>query len=77
MGDLMDLKMTRPVLMGACLLIAAPAFAQAQNDPSRDPVKTEVWKPVPAVVAAPSGAAPSDAVVLFGGKDLSAWESEQ
>lgn len=70
-------KMTRPFLMAACLLAAAPAFAQASDDPSRDPKTTEVWKPVPAIVATPPGRAPSDAIVLFDGKDLSAWESEQ
>ena len=69
--------MSRSILMASCVLIAAPAFAQAQVDPSRDPAKTEVWKPVPAVVATPRDAAPSDAVVLFHGKDLSAWEGEQ
>jgi len=37
---------------------------------------TEVWEPVPATVATPENAAPSDAVVLFDGTDLAAWESE-
>lgn len=69
--------MTRPLLMAACLLAAAPAFAQSSGDPARDPTRTEVWTPVPAVVATPAGGAPSDAIVLFGGKDTSAWESEQ
>ncbi|KLD69310.1 3-keto-disaccharide hydrolase [Xanthomonas pisi] len=69
--------MTRPLLMAAGLLAAAPAFAQASGDPSRDPTKTEAWTPVPAIVATPPGGAPSDAIVLFDGKDLSAWESEQ
>jgi hypothetical protein len=73
----MGSKMTRPMLMTACLLAAAPASAQTSDDPSRDPARTEVWKPVPAVVATPKDAAPSDAVVLFDGKDLSAWEGEQ
>lgn len=63
----------KPVVMAACVLAAAPVSAQVRDDPA----KTEVWKPVPAVVATPEGAAPSDAVVLFDGKDLSAWESEQ
>ena len=37
--------------------------------------KTEVWEPVPPKVTAEPGKAPSDAIVLFDGKDLSAWES--
>jgi len=69
--------MTRPLLLAACLLAAAPAFAQSSGDPARDPSRTEVWTPVPAVVATPVGGAPSDAIVLFDGKDTSAWESEQ
>ena len=35
---------------------------------------TEVWQPVPAVVSAPAGSVPSDAIVLFDGKNLDAWE---
>ncbi len=60
------------IAMLACALAAVPAYAQTQGDPA----KTEVWKPVPAAVATPVGAAPSDAVVLFDGKDLSAWDGE-
>jgi len=41
-----------------------------------DPVATEVWEPVPRVVSSPSDQfLPSDAVVLFDGKDVSAWKS--
>jgi hypothetical protein len=79
MGDqLMDhaMKIT-PLLIAAGVLAAAPAFAQANTEPTRDPAKTEVWTPVPATVATPPGKAPSDAIVLFDGKDASAWESEQ
>jgi hypothetical protein len=41
------------------------------------PEDTEVWKPVPAVVTPgkTSADAPSDAVILFNGKDLSQWVS--
>ena len=69
--------MIRPALITAGLLAAASAFAQDSADAVRDPKKTEVWTPVPATVATPPGKAPSDAIVLFDGKDLSAWESEQ
>ncbi|WP_251006336.1 DUF1080 domain-containing protein [Stenotrophomonas sp. ISL-67] len=69
--------MTRSLLMTACLLAAVPVLAQAGGAPTRDPTKTEVWKPVPATVATPPGGAPSDAIVLFDGKDVSAWEAEQ
>lgn len=69
--------MTRPLLMAACLLASAPALAATKGDPARDPALTEAWTPEPAIVATPPGGAPSDAVVLFDGKDTSAWEAEQ
>ncbi len=69
--------MTRPLLMAACLLAAAPAWAAPKGDPARDPATTEAWTPEPAIVATPPGGAPSDAIVLFDGKDTSAWEAEQ
>ncbi|MCT4541822.1 DUF1080 domain-containing protein [Pseudomonas aeruginosa] len=69
--------MTRPLLMAACLLAAAPALAAPKGDPARDPATTEAWTPEPAIVATPPGGAPSDAIVLFAGTDTSAWEAEQ
>lgn len=55
------------------LLMASSALAQAK------PEDTEVWKPVPVVVApaAMPGGAPSDAIVLFDGRDLGQWVSSQ
>lgn len=45
----------------------------------KDPKTTEVWAPEPKVItpAAKAGDAPSDAIVLFNGKDGSAWEHEK
>ncbi len=53
----------------------APAGAQAPGAPK--PVDTEVWDPVPRVVAPGTtpGAAPDDAIVLFDGKNLDQWVS--
>lgn len=65
---------TRAILLAGGVLAGAVALA---HDPAADPAKTEAWTPVPAVVATPVGAAPSDAVVLFDGSGLAAWESEQ
>lgn len=36
---------------------------------------TEIWEPVPRVVAAPEGQPPSDAIILFDGSNLDGWES--
>ncbi len=48
-----------------------------EDDMPPDPKVTEVWFPVPARVSpgAAPGAAPSDAVVLFDGRNLDAWKS--
>lgn len=42
-----------------------------------DPKATEVWDPVPKkITPGKNGAAPSDAIVLFDGTNLNAWESQ-
>jgi hypothetical protein len=55
----------------------APAAAPAAQ-PAGDPKLTEVWEPVPKVVTPPPAPAtpappPSDAIVLFDGKNLDEW----
>lgn len=52
---------------------SAPAAATAK------PEDTEVWEPVPKIVTpgATSSAAPSDAIILFDGKNLDEWVSAQ
>jgi hypothetical protein len=59
---------------GAVLFTAAFAMAQA---PAGKPEDTEQWTPVPAVITpgATSAAPPSDAIVLFDGKNLDQWVS--
>jgi hypothetical protein len=58
------------------MLIGIPSLSLwAQRDRMK-PEDTEVWEPEPAMVTPGSNnAAPSDAIVLFDGTDLSAWES--
>jgi len=68
----------------ACLLLAAsPVLAQAPIDPEGIP-QHDLNRPQPAVVtpvagvpATVPGRPPSDAVVLFDGKGLSAWKSQK
>lgn len=58
--------------MGRLILLAGfVAALQTQGDPK----ETEVWEPVPPVVdPGEAGSPPSDAIVLFGGSDLSDWQ---
>lgn len=64
----------KPILALAALLLTLPCTAQ--QAPAPDPKDTEVWSPEPArVVPASATRAPSDAIVLFDGKDLREWVS--
>lgn len=60
------------VLLAACALTA-----NAQQ--TMKPQDTEVWEPVPAVVTPGKspGDAPSDAIILFDGKNLNQWVSSR
>ena len=60
-------------------IIAVAASLAAQEASKMKPEDTEVWSPEPKVVTpgASSTAAPSDAIVLFDGKNLDEWVSSQ
>jgi hypothetical protein len=70
---------TRRTVVNLAILsgtLLSPLIHTAQSQqPQGDPKLTEVWEPVPRVVAPGVGtAAPSDAIVLFNGKHLSEWQ---
>lgn len=62
------------VVAGVSMITSAAATNDRQTREAQA-AKTEVWEPVPEVVTARPGQPPSDAIVLFDGNDLSAWES--
>jgi alpha-3'-ketoglucosidase len=70
--------MKAPAALAVLLLASVAASAAAQGGNPR-PEATEVWKPVPRVVTPGRTdlAAPSDAIVLFDGRDESQWVSAQ
>ena len=67
-------------LLVPALILVAAAHAQNAAHPARPPMPkpdaTDQWTPVPPVVNVPAATGiPSDAIVLFDGKNLNAWES--
>lgn len=63
----------------AMAMCASPVFAQddaAREERRRQAAETEYYEPVPPTVQAPAGAPPSDAVVLFDGSSLDAFEAD-
>lgn len=56
-------------------LFATAGVLYAQQTSKAKPEETEVWEPVPKVVTPGDtcGAAPSDAIILFDGKNLDEW----
>jgi hypothetical protein len=58
------------------LITTAISFTTfAANSQSRNPKDTEVWTPIPKIIAAPTDPqlAPADAIILFNGKNLDEW----
>jgi len=71
---MMRIPVSKLLLSAALLATVAPLFAQTPAAPK--PEETEVWEPVPKVVTpgpAVEAPPPSDAIVLFDGKNLDEW----
>jgi hypothetical protein len=64
--------MKKLLLVPAVLVCMTSGFSQESNDPKA----TEVWDPEPKVITpGVNNSAPSDAIVLFDGKNLTEWVS--
>jgi hypothetical protein len=71
------MKILPPSLLIALAAIPLLRAEPPLNETVPPPDKTAVYSPVPPVVVAPEGGVPSDAIVLFDGKNLDAWEPEK
>lgn len=68
---------SKPLALAALILVTATL--SAQQAPAPKPQDTEIWTPVPNVVTpgATNDSPPSDAIVLFDGKNQDEWVSTQ
>jgi len=66
-------------LLSFVSMFAFAGLACGQQNAGMKPEETEIWTPVPAVVTpgATDAAPPSDAIVLFDGKNLDQWVNAQ
>jgi hypothetical protein len=74
----MNLRRNSPLLALVSLVAIAPLLF-AQEQPKPKPEDTEIYQPVPTVVTpgAKDAEPPSDAIILFDGKDQAEWVSAQ
>ncbi len=74
--DLQRMALLTVLTLAAGTANTAPETSPA---PAGDPKDTEVWSPVPAVVSpGPElGSPPSDAIILFNGRNLDEWVATQ
>lgn len=66
-----------PRTLAALALALIALSCVAQEDELPEPQLTEQWEPKPPRVEAPAKGTPSDAIVLFDGSNLDAWELER
>jgi hypothetical protein len=76
----MRIPFSKLLAFTALIAVAAPLYAQQAGTPGAPKHQdTEIWEPVPKVVTpgATDAEPPSDAIVLFDGKNLDQWVSAQ
>lgn len=75
----MRIPMLKFLALASIFATCLPLLAQQTSAPAPKPEDTEIWQPVPKVVTPGKTEAtpPSDAIVLFDGKNLDEWVSVQ
>jgi len=75
----MRIQISKFFAFAILVAMAVPLHAQQPAEGTAKPEDTEVWQPEPMVVTpgAQCGAPPSDAIILFDGKNLDEWVSAQ
>src|ERR1039458_1130510 len=73
----MNTRLSHALALATLVSVAAALSAQEPAKPK--PEETEVWQPVPKIVTpgATDAMPPSDAIVLFDGKNQDEWVSAQ
>jgi hypothetical protein len=76
---LLDIMRSQMRNFFAIVILSFMAVSLCAQQSTAKPEDTEVWQPEPRVVVpgATCGAAPSDAIILFDGKNLDEWVSAQ
>ncbi len=65
------------IISTAFIYSATCVAAAEKKEPWQLAEETEVWEPVPAVISVPASGIPSDATVLFDGKNLNQWQGAE
>ncbi|MCE3251951.1 MAG: hypothetical protein K0Q67_961 [Cellvibrio sp.] len=65
------------LISAACIYSAPSIAANEKKEPWQLAEETEVWEPVPPVISVPASGIPSDATVLFDGKNLDQWQGAE
>jgi hypothetical protein len=71
-NNTMETIMKTLTVSSALMLCCSSVLSAEKNDNLPDPKLTEVWDPIPTIVT--PNPVPSDAIVLFDGKNTSQWQ---